>query len=193
MNALIQREFLGILRTKQAFAAILAMTAAFSLLVLVRWPSDARVDLSGSQSQLVFRVFGYGLLAGVMLLVPAFPAVSIVRERRKGTLALLINSPLKPWSIYFGKLVGVLLFTGLLISTSLPAASACYAMGGIDLVQEMGLLYAVLLLLGLQYSAISLLVSSHAQSDAAAIRITYAVVFGLGFLALGPHYFYQGQ
>ena len=99
MNPLIQREFLGILRTKQAFAALLVLTAAFSLLVLIRWPSDGRVDLSGSQSQQVFRVFCFGLLAGVLLLVPAFPAVSIVREKRKGTLALLINSPLKPWSI----------------------------------------------------------------------------------------------
>lgn len=193
MNPLIQREFIGIVRTKQAFAAILAMTAAFSLLVLLRWPADARVDLSGSQSQQVFRVFGYGLLAGVMMLVPAFPAVSIVRERRKGTLALLINSPLKPTSIYFGKLAGVLLFAGLLIATSLPAAAACYAMGGIDLIKELGLLYAILLLLGLEYSALALLVSSHAQSADSAIRITYAIVFGLGFLAMGPHYFYQGQ
>ncbi len=193
MNPLIQREFLSILRTKQAFAAILALTAAFSLLVLVRWPTDARVDLSGSQSQQVFRVFGYGLLAGVMLLVPAFPAVSIVREKRKGTLALLINSPLKPWSIYFGKLGGVLAFTLLLLLTSLPAAAACYAMGGIDLKNGMGILYAVLLLLALQYATVALLVSCYAQSVDSAVRVTYAAVFGMSFLALGPHYFYQGQ
>jgi ABC-type transport system involved in multi-copper enzyme maturation permease subunit len=193
MNALIQREFLGILRTKQAFAAIVFLTAAFSLLVLLRWPSDARVDLSGSQAQQVFRVFGYGLLAGVMLLVPAFPAVSIVREKRKGTLALLINSPLKPWSIYFGKFGGVLLFTLLLLATSLPAASACYAMGGIDLKQGLGRLYAVLFLLAIQYASVALLVSCYAQSADAAVRITYAAIFALSFLALGPHYFYQGQ
>lgn len=193
MNPLIQREFLGILRTKQAFAALLVLTAAFSLLVLIRWPSDGRVDLSGTQSQQVFRVFGYGLLAGVLLLVPAFPAVSIVREKRKGTLALLINSPLKPWSIYFGKLMGVLAFTLLLLLTSLPAAAACFAMGGIDLKNGIGVLYAVLLLLALQYATAALLVSTYAQSVDAAVRITYAVVFSLSFLSLGPHYFYQGK
>lgn len=193
MNPLIQREFLGILRTKQAFAAVLALTAIFSLLVLLRWPSDARVDLSGSQSQQVFRVFGYGLLAGVMLLVPAFPAVSVVREKRKGTLALLINSPLKPWSIYFGKFGGVLMFTVLLLATSLPAAAACYAMGGIDLQHELGRLYIVLLLLAVQYTSVALLVSCYAQSADSAVRITYAAVFSMSFLALGPHYFYQGQ
>lgn len=193
MNALIQREFLGILRTKQAFAALLVLTATFSTLVLVRWPSDAQVDLSGSQSQQVFRVFGYGLLAGVMLLIPAFPAVSIVREKRKGTLALLINSPLKPWSIYFGKLAGVLAFTALLLATSLPAAAACYAMGGVDLTAGLGRLYAVLLLLALQYATAALLISTYAQSADSAVRITYAVVFAAGFIALGPYHFYQGQ
>lgn len=193
MNPLIQREFLGILRTKQAFGALVALTAAFSLLVLARWPSDARVDLSATQPQQVFRVFAYGLLAGIVLLVPAFPAVSIVREKNHGTLALLINSPLKPWSIYFGKLAGVLLFTGMLLITSLPAAAACYAMGGIELTQGFGLLYAVLIMLALQYATLGLLVSSYVQSVDAAVRVTYAVVFSFSFLALGPHYLYQGQ
>ena len=54
MNALIQREFLGILRSRQAFAALIVLTAAFSSLVLIRWPSDAQVDLSGSQSRRCF-------------------------------------------------------------------------------------------------------------------------------------------
>jgi ABC-type transport system involved in multi-copper enzyme maturation permease subunit len=193
MNPLIHREFFGILRTRQAFAALLTLTVAFSVLVLARWPSDAIVDLSGSQSMQVFRVLAYGLLAGVMLLVPAFPASSIVREKNQGTLALLINSPLKSWSIYLGKLGGVLLFTLFLILTSLPAAAACYAMGGIELVGGFGLLYAVLLVLAVQYTALGLFVSSHVQSIDAGVRVTYALVFAVGFLTLGPHYIYQGQ
>ncbi|MGE0761326.1 MAG: ABC transporter permease, partial [Pirellulaceae bacterium] len=111
MIPLIQREFLGILKTRQAFGALLVLTFLFSALVVTRWPSAGIVDLSGTQSQQVYRTFAYGLLAGIVLLVPAFPAASIVREKNKGTLALLINSPLKPWSIYLGKLGGVVLFT----------------------------------------------------------------------------------
>ena len=193
MNPLIKREFIGILRTRQAFGALVALTLAFSLLVLARWPTDARVDLSGSQPQQVFRVFAYSLLAGVLLLVPAFPAVSIVREKNKGTLALLINSPLKSWTIYLGKLGGVFLFTLFLILTSLPAAAACYAMGGIELMQGFGLLYAVLLMLALQYATLGLLISSKVQSPDGGVRVTYAIVFAMSFLALGPAYFYQGQ
>ena len=61
MNPVIQREFFGILRSPRAFVTLLALTVAFSVAVLMRWPSDASVDLSGSQSMEVFRIFGYGL------------------------------------------------------------------------------------------------------------------------------------
>jgi ABC-type transport system involved in multi-copper enzyme maturation permease subunit len=192
-NPVIGREFFGILRTRKALAMLIALTAAFSLIVLLRWPSEGRVDLSGARSQQVFRIFAYTLLAGVVFAIPAFPAVSFVQERNRGTLALLLNSPLQSSSIYFGKLGGVLLFAALLMLTSLPAAAACFAMGGVDLMQQVGMLYAVLLAAALQYSTLALLVSTYVQSTDAAVRMVYALVFGLSVLAVGPHYLLQGQ
>ena len=193
MNPVIQREFFGILRSPKAFAALLTLTVAFSIAVLMRWPSDAKVDLSGEQSIGVFRVFGYGLLAGVIFLVPAFPASSIVKEKNKGTLALLLNSPLKSSSIYLGKLAGVLLFSLLVLLSSLPAAAACFAMGGVDLTGGLGLLYFVLALLVVQYATLGMMVSSYVQSSDAGVRLTYGIVLGLCFLTLVPHAFYQGE
>ena len=193
MIAIIQREFFGILRMPRALAAIVVMAAAFALLVVARWPSDGVVDLSGAQSRQVFRVFSYGLLGGVLLLAPAFPATSIVREKIKGTLALLFNSPLSPVAIYAGKLLGVLLFTGLLLLTSVPAAAACYAMGGIDLMRDVLGLYAILAFIAVQYVAVGLLVSTLAQTPDSAVRITYGVVFAMCFATLGPNYLFQGQ
>ncbi len=192
MNPVIQREFFGILRSPKAFAALLMLTAAFSVAVLMRWPSDAKVDLSGAQSIGVFRVFGYGLLAGVVFLVPAFPASSIVKEKNRGTLALLLNSPLSPISIYIGKLAGVLLFSMLVLLASLPAAAACFAMGGIDLIHGLGLLYFVLALLVIQYATLGLMISSFVQSADAGVRVTYGCVLGLCLLTLVPYAFYQG-
>lgn len=192
MNPVIQREFFGILRSPKAFAALLILTLAFSAAVLMRWPSEAKVDLSGAQSIGVFRVFGYGLLAGVVFLVPAFPASSIVKEKNRGTLALLLNSPLSPSSIYIGKLAGVLLFSLLVLLSSLPAAAACFAMGGIDLTGGLGMLYFVLVLLIIQYATLGMMVSCYVQSADAGVRVTYAVVLGLCFLTLVPHAFYQG-
>ncbi len=191
-NPVVQREFFGIVRSPKAFATLLALTITFSIAVLMRWPTDATVDLSGVQSIQVFRVFGYGLLAGVVFLVPAFPATSIVNEKNAGTLALLLNTPLSPLSIYFGKLAGVLLFALLVLLASLPGAAACYAMGGIDLQSGLGLFYFVLLLLVFQYATLGMLISSYVQSTDAGVRLTYSVIFALFFLTLVPDAFFPG-
>ncbi len=86
-------------------------------------------------SQSAMQVFGplaYALAAAIFLLVPAFPATALVTERRRGTLALLLNSPMSRWEIYLGKLFSNFILATLIISVSLPALAACYAMGGIN-------------------------------------------------------------
>lgn len=191
-NPVVQREFFGILRSPKAFLTLLALTVLFSLAVVMRWPADATVDLNSTQSMEVFRIFGYGLLAGVVFLVPAFPATSIVNEKNSGTLALLLNSPLRPASIYFGKLAGVLLFAALVLLSSLPGAAACFAMGGIDLRGGVGLLYLVLALLVIQYATLGMLISSFVHSADAGVRITYSAVLGMFFLTLIPSAFFPG-
>src|SRR6056297_646321 len=191
-NPLVRREFFGILRSPKAFAVLAALTIVFAAAVLLRWPDDATVELSGRQSVQVFRVFGYGLLAGVVFLVPAFPATSIVNEKNDGTLELLLNSPLSAFGIYFGKVSGVLLFSFLVLLSSLPASAACYAMGGIDFSSELAVLYLVLALLILQYATLGMLVSSYVRSSDSAVRMTYAAVFGLLFLSLLPAALLQG-
>lgn len=171
---------------------LMVLTAVFSIAVVSRWPADGSVDLTGKESIEVFRAFGYGLLAGVIFLVPAFPATSIVNEKNSGTLALLLNSPLSAISIYMGKASGVLLFSLLVLLCSLPASAACFAMGGIELTRELGLLYFVLLLLVLQYVTLGLLVSSFVNSADAGVRMTYTLVLALCFLTLVPEALTRG-
>jgi ABC-type transport system involved in multi-copper enzyme maturation permease subunit len=210
VNPIIRRELLELMRTRKALALQLSLALACALLVLVRWPTGETADLSGARALEVLRVFGYGLLAGVVLLVPAFPATSLVREKVKGTLALLLNSPLSAWSIYFGKLGGVLGFTAILLIMTLPAAAACYALGGAtagaglaELYDFFGLgapgpeagilaLYAVLALAALQLATLGLLVSSRSQSTDGALRVTYALVLAVCVLPLGPHLLTRG-
>lgn len=192
-NPIIQRELLGTLRTRKALVLLVSVALVFSLLVLARWPTDSRVDLSGAQSQQVFRLFGYGFLATLVLLVPAFPATSFVQEKNRGTLELLLNSPMRSWSIYFGKLFGVLGFAFLLLAMSLPAAAACFAMGGVSLGGHLLVLYAVLLLVTVQYAVLALLVSSYANSTDSALRITYGLVLLASVVSVGPHRFLQGK
>ena len=191
VNPLVQRELITALRQKRMLLLQCGMAAAFALLIIVRWPTDPRMALSGTRSQEVFRLFGYGLLAVLLLLLPVFPATSIVRERNSGTLALLLNTPLGAWRIFGGKLLGVLGLAGLMLVLSLPAASACYALGGISRGDVLSV-YLLLALVAVQLAALGLLVSTYATTTDAAVRWTYGLVLVSSVLSLGPHQFLQG-
>ncbi|MBI1338511.1 MAG: ABC transporter permease subunit [Phycisphaera sp.] len=196
-NPIIQRELIGLLRTRKAMWLQVLTAVTLTLLVIARWPTDAIVtgvgEQKGLQSLQVLRVFGYGLMTLLILLVPVFPATSIVKEKVQGTLALLLNSPMDPRSIYLGKLVGVLGFVVLMMFVSLPAAAACYAMGGVSLINGLGLLYLVLFVVALQYTALGLLISSFANTTDSALRITYGVVLLFAAVTMLPYQFVQGM
>lgn len=155
-NPIIGREFIGVLRTRKAVLLLVIVALASSGLVLLRWPSDALVDLEGHQSRHVFRLFGYGMLTTVLLLTPVFPAASIVREKNEGTLALLLNSPLSSLAIYIGKLLGALGFLALVMATSFPAAAALTGMGGISFSHEILVLYCLLAVASVQFTVSTL-------------------------------------
>ena len=191
-SAVLGRELTTMFRAKRMLFFQLGLIAVYVLLVMLRWPSDNLVDLAGIRSQQVFRLFAYGLLATLMLLLPVFPATSLVREKQQGTLALLLNTPLGAARIYFGKLLGTLSLAGVLIGLSLPSAAACYALGGLSLTNELPRVYAILVLVALQYSAIGLFVSARSFSIDGAIRMTYGAVLALGVIAIIPNMLLQG-
>lgn len=191
-NPLIQRELVTMLRQRRMLLLQCCIATAFGLLVILRWPTDSRMALSGTRSQEVFHLFAYGLLSALLLMLPVFPATSVVRERNSGTLALLLNTPLGSHRIFFGKLIAVMGLAGLLLSLSLPSAAACYALGGISLQSDFLAVYALLTLTALQYAALGLLVSTYATTTDAAVRWTYGLVLMSSVLALGPYQFFQG-
>lgn len=191
-KAVIQRELTSLLRRRRMLAFQAGLVVLFGLLVALRWPTDARIALTGTRSQQVFLLFSDGLLAAMMFLLPVFPSTSLVREKSQGTLALLLNTPLGPLRIYFGKLASAMAIAGIILALSLPAASACYAMGGLSLYRDLFRVYLFLAIVALEFSALALLISSLSNSVDAAVRTTYGVVLGLSILTLGPHYFFQG-
>ena len=192
-NPIIGREFISTLRTRKSILLLVTVALASSALVLLRWPTDALVDLEGQESRHVFRLFGYGMLATVLLLTPVFPATSIVREKTEGTLALLLNSPLSALSLYVGKLLGSLGFLAILLATSFPAAAALSGMGGISFSREVLVLYGLLAVAALQFTALALWVSSHAATSESALRWSYGAMLLVAVIFLGPHQFLQGR
>ncbi len=200
-NPIIRNELNTLLKSPKTLGVQVAFAIAISILVILRWPTSSKVGLSGDQSISVFRIFGYGMLGMTILLIPAFPATSIVKEKIKGTLALLLNSPLSATSIYLGKLSGLLLFVAILLTLSLPAAAACYAMDGIRAFGNTAFfesfsilpLYLVLMIAALQYLVVGLFISLQSQSTDGALRNTYLVVFAMSVATLIPWFFLQGQ
>ena len=191
-NPILGRELLSLFRTGRVFAIQVGVAVFCTALIGLRWPDGAQVDLAGTRSREVFILFGYALLVSVVLLVPSFPAASIVRERQQRTLVLLLHSPLTAGSIYLGKLVATLGFVLVMIALSIPAASACHAMGGVSFTQQILPLYAVLVILSVQLGATGLWVSSRSRSPDSALRVTYGCVLVLVVFSTIPHYFLQG-
>lgn len=192
MNAILERELLSLFRTKRTFAVQAGVTVICLLLIALRWPDGAQADLAGTRAREVFILFSYALLALIVMLVPSFPATSIVRERQQRTLVLLLHSPLKAPSIYFGKLIATLGFVLALVVLTFPAAAACHAMGGISLSNQLLPLYGILVLLSVQLGAVALWVSSRARTSESATRLTYGIVLMLVLITMMPDFFLQG-
>lgn len=187
MIAVFRRELVSLLRSPKTVVMQLAMIVALGLLVFLRWPTSGTAAMDGSSSSQVLGVFGWGLLAAMVLIVPVYPATSIVREKVQGTLGLVLNSPIRLWELVLGKLASNVAFVLILVFLSLPAAGATYAMGGVGLSEQLLPMYLVLVLVALQYATLGLLVSSYVQSADAALRVVYSVVLILSVLVLGPY------
>ncbi|MBX3440186.1 MAG: ABC transporter permease, partial [Planctomycetaceae bacterium] len=190
-NPVLHRELVTVLRRRGTVLVECGLVLGLVLLIALRWPTEPRIALSGSRSQQVFGLFAYGLLAAVLLLLPVFPATSIVRERKSGTLALLLNSSMPSWRIYSGKLLATLGLSGLMFALSLPAAAACYALGGISLGTVLTT-YALLLLTAWWVAALGLLVSSFSAATDAAVRWTYGLVLFASVVLLLPYFLLAG-
>jgi len=190
-NPIIHRELIGMMRSKKAVAIQVMLVVMFALLLVLRWPAETYADLSGISSMQVFKLFSYGILAAMIFLVPVFPATSVIRERIQGTLALLLNSPMRPVDIYVGKLAGVMIFVFQLLVLSIPSLIACYVMGGIEMKSQVLPLYGILILAALQYSTMGLMISCITNSVDGALKMTYGMVLLLSVIVLGPHLFLQ--
>jgi ABC-type transport system involved in multi-copper enzyme maturation permease subunit len=189
LRALIFREIASILTSRWASVLVVGPFVLLSALVVLRWPTAGEVDVAGIRARGLFALIGNAQLCGVLLLVPAFPAASIVRERRQGTLALLFNAPIQGRTILLAKFLANVICLAVPLIMGLPAVAACYAMGGIDLVRDVLPLYVLFALVSSQLVAMALWVSCFASSPLAAIRSAYAMMTALAILTLAPAMF----
>ncbi len=117
-------------------------------------------------------LFVPGLIALVLTLVTALmTAISLSREKERGTLEVLLVSPLRPWQIIVGKVLPYLLLAFANVVTALLAAWVIFHVpfrGSIVLLLLASLLYA---LVGL---ALGVLIASVTNSQRAAMLAAMA-------------------
>lgn len=186
-NPILRRELLQQLRSKKTLVGALVIAIGTGALILLRWPSAGTADVMSERSFEVFRPLAYALATATILLAPAFPATSIVRERKQQTLAMLLHAPISSFSIYIGKFLGNIAVAAVLLSATIPAVTASYSMGGISLSSQIVPLFAMLLVMTVLYTSVALWVSSRVSSSDESLRWSYATVLGLvlGTLGLG--------
>jgi ABC-2 type transport system permease protein len=112
-------------------------------------------------------LFVPGLIALVLTLVSALmTAISLSREKERGTLEVLLVSPLRPWQIIVGK---VLPYLGLAFANVITALLAAWAVFHVPFEGSLTLLLAESLLYSLVGLAIGVLVASKTTSQRAAM------------------------
>lgn len=189
---IIERELLAMLRSRRTLAILTLVATVFAVVLILKWPTSAVVDLYGSQARQLFHWLTYAMMTAAMLIIPVFPATSLVREVRGRTLELLLNSPLSRPSIYFGKVGAMLGFVILLLFATLPAMACCYLMGGLSFSNDVLKLYGFLLVFSLQLIVLGMLVGTYCRSTESALRWSYGITFAVMVVTVFPNYFLQG-
>jgi ABC-type transport system involved in multi-copper enzyme maturation permease subunit len=146
----------------------------FALMAADRGSSSAPAAPE-ARGEVLFQVLLYTQLALILFILPAHAAGSLALEREKRTLEMLRATLLTPTDVVSGKLLVVVAFAATLLLTSLPIATWCVMLGGVEPVQVLTG-YAYLFAVSLGIVALGTLVSCWVQRSVAAISTTYGLV-----------------
>ena len=112
-------------------------------------------------------LFVPGLMALVLTLVSSLmTAISLSREKERGTLEILLDSPLRPWQIVVGKVAPYLALGMVISATVLLSARLVF---GVPLRGSAALLLAECLLFTLTSLALGVLIAARTASQRAAM------------------------
>lgn len=123
-----------------------------------------------------------GSLAVILLFVVPFLSMRLMaEERNRGTLELLLTSPVRPWELVAGKYLAALgvLATALVLTLAYPLLLSIFGTGESGAIEWTTVLngYLGLFLFGAGFMAVGMFISSITDSQAVAALVT--LVFGL--------------
>lgn len=182
-NPILGRELRVALRNERAFALMAVYVAILGAIVAANFPSqiDVAVPLagngksSGEVGHALFWTFFNSQVLLVLVLLPALSSGALAQERERQTLEPLLLAPLTPLQIVWGKAVGVLAFSSLLLLATVPLTSMCFLLGGVSPTDIIGA-YVFLLGLAACITAFGLWCSAKWQSATQATVACYALL-----------------
>ena len=162
-SPLLIREIRIFLRSNKAFLCLFMFLGALVLTVMMNWSPFVEHWRPGRDIAQGARIFFHSLACGhlslIILLMPFLLAPSIVEEREKNTLDLLISSPISIAHLVLAKLFSPLLFVFLLLTAALPILALCFLGGGLGMIDVLNA-YLVMLATSVVYSCLGLLCST---------------------------------
>lgn len=155
----------GMQRQSYAAAVVADFREALGPPATVRIAPQVRMRFNPTLESV--NLFVPGLIALVLTLVSALmTAISLSREKERGTMEVLFVSPLRPWEIVLGKVAPYLLLALANVATALLAAWAIFRVpfrGSVALLTFASLLYAMVSL------ALGVLIAARTPSQRAAM------------------------
>jgi hypothetical protein len=133
-------------------------------------------ELQGIMQGFYYYLF-FTLAALITLIAPALTAASIVGERQRQSLDLLVATPLTAGQMLLGKLLSSVAFLGLLLALSLPASALCILFGGATL-GDLFRIYVTLAVDGVVIAAIGLYFSCACSTNLVALVWSYLATVG---------------
>ena len=191
VRAILSKELRTLLRTRKAFAALMAILLAVGGTVWVFWLATMESGEMRQFSTMVeFSRVLFALLSGVQLGVlglfaPILTAAAVTTEREEKTLDLLYCTRITRFHILAGKWFAAISFEVLLVLCMLPLVALCFQLGGVGL-EEYVFMAVMTLMTVLTYSMIGLACSAWFRKTATSIFVALLIILFLaGGLALG--------
>ncbi|MEK7486384.1 MAG: ABC transporter permease subunit [Planctomycetota bacterium] len=173
-NPVLKRELITSLRKPLSFVLLFFSVFISSLIVLILWPENIATSQASIISRKMLQYFISGQLLLIAVMVPASSAGSMTMEKEKLCIDLLISSPIRPFSILIGKYFSSTLFLLILVLCSLPIASICFLVGGVD-VGDITQAYLILISTGFTIGMLGLTASTFFARTHGALSITYLI------------------
>lgn len=192
-NPILRRELRVRMRGRRAFIVLGAFLLLIGAIVfgiqrvLVTDELGGRLQ-SFQVGQILFATFTLVEMSLLALIAPALTATAICGEREGGTFDLLRATPVRAYTIVWGKLVAALSYAALLIVASIPIASAVFLFGGVS-PEDVWTAFLLLGVTTLTFGLLGLCCSALVRKAGLASVLSYVVTVGVIVGSVGTYIF----